>query len=143
MTGTRIDPGSCAASQTQLLLVRTLPGSCAGLWPSLRPDVQERPARWPQQRVRDGVAAAAALPTRGRRPSAQRLPSSLETPRAAPRDCPHLTRTPAPAPVVPSHPGLPALSQLTSGSLLSLRLPPPFLPLPELRGETARPEEEL
>lgn len=98
MTGTGIDPGSCAVSQARLLLVRTLPGSCAGLCPPLRPNVQERPPRWPHPRVRDRVAAVAALTTRGRRPSAPLLPSSLETPRSRPSGLPRLTPTPAPAP---------------------------------------------
>ena len=63
--------------------------------------------------------------TRGRRAGAQLLPSSLETPRSAPQDCPHLTPASAPA-VVPSHPGLPAfVSTNLRLTPLSLRFPRP------------------
>ena len=125
LTGTGIDPGSCAVSQARRLLVRTLPGSCAGLCPPLCPNVQERPPRWPHPRVRDPVAAVAALPTRGRRPSAPLLPSALETPGLGVRTAPPDSDPSAGPAVAPSPRACPL-----GHPLFSLRLPLPLLPLP-------------
>ena len=75
--GTGIELGSCTVSQSQVLLVRTLPGSCAGLCSPLDPGETTPVATAAGQG--DWVAAAAALSTRGRWPSAKVFPSSLET----------------------------------------------------------------
>lgn len=67
-------------SQTQLWLQRTLPGRCAGLRSPLFPRAQERLPTWPQQQARETrlrAAAAAALPARGRCPSAASPPGKL------------------------------------------------------------------
>lgn len=131
--GTGIELGSCTASQSQVLLVRTLPGSCAGLCSPLCPRVQERPPRWPQQQGRETgwlprqhCPPGGAGPTRSFSLHPRKLPdlgsAGLSPPGSVPNSSPRSGSFP------------PRLAPFVSTNLPASPSPPPLPPLPKLPG---------
>lgn len=129
--GTGIELGSCTASQSQVLLVRTLPGSCAGLCSPLCPRVQERPPRWPQQQGRETgwlprqhCPPGGAGPTRSFSLHPRKLPdlgsAGLSPPGSVPNSSPRSGSFP------------PRLAPFVSTNLPASPSPPPLPPLPKL-----------